>query len=69
MQKASVGKYGANRTAYLIIIRVEKTCYYKIDTQCDYISLVSLGNQSKRNPFISMSLLFIEISWDLLPPV
>lgn len=56
MQKVSVGKYSGNRTGYLIVIRVEKTCYYKIDMQCGYISLVSLGMQSKRNPFISMLL-------------
>lgn len=51
MQKASAGKCSGNRTGYLIVISVEKTCYHKTDTQCDYISLISLGNQSKRNPF------------------
>lgn len=56
MQKGGAGKCSGNRTGYLIVPRVEKTCYHKIDTQCDYISLVYLGNQFKRNPFISMLL-------------
>lgn len=56
MQKASVGKCSANRTGFLIVIRIENICYHKIDTKCDYISLVSLGNQSERKPFIGMLL-------------